>query len=229
MQSFKYLFEIFKISWLATIRFNLKYLPFSQAKCLPVLLYNTKIISLQGIVKIECEHIKPGMIILGREIVSVYSSKHGFRWENRGTVIFRGQAVFGAGSAVSVAKDAIFEIGNNALFTSTARIAVYERISLGENFRGAWEIVMIDTDFHEVLNIESLEIQPMTKPIIIGDSNWFGIRTLVLKGTQTPNFCISGSCSLLNKSYDIPSYSLIAGNPAKLRKTCVARAEFYKQ
>lgn len=45
-----------------------------------------------------------------------------------------------------------------------------------------------------------------------------------MKGTQTPDYCITASNSICNKDYtNLPSYSLIAGSPAKFIKQGVRR------
>ena len=40
-----------------------------------------------------------------------------------------------------------------------------------------------------------------------------------MKNTRIPNKCIISANSLVNKNYDVPECSLLAGQPAKLRKT----------
>jgi acetyltransferase-like isoleucine patch superfamily enzyme len=60
-------------------------------------------------------------------------------------------------------------------------------------------------------------------PIKIGNQNWIGNRSNIMKGTETPDNCIIAANSMCNTKYDIPSYSLIAGSPAKLKKTGIYR------
>ena len=40
-----------------------------------------------------------------------------------------------------------------------------------------------------------------------------------MKNTIIPDYCVVGARSTLMKKYDIPLYSMIAGTPAKLRRT----------
>jgi acetyltransferase-like isoleucine patch superfamily enzyme len=60
-------------------------------------------------------------------------------------------------------------------------------------------------------------------PIKIGAHNWIGNRSNIMKGTITPDYCIVASGSLCNKKIDAPSYSLIAGVPARLIKSNIYR------
>jgi acetyltransferase-like isoleucine patch superfamily enzyme len=219
MSSIKKIKELLKISIIKTIYFNFHYLPFKQAIKLPIFLYNPKLKLMNGTVKIEAEKIKPGMIRMGKWIVSLYPNyKQGIMWEHRGVCIFNGKVQIGSGSAISTGLKGKIIFGNNFEATSTFRIASYKQIIMGENCSFSWENIVVDTDFHETIDVTTNKRSNPVKPIIIGDNNWFGIRTMILKGTETPNFCIFGANSLLNKKYDVPEYSLLAGNPAKFIK-----------
>jgi acetyltransferase-like isoleucine patch superfamily enzyme len=43
----------------------------------------------------------------------------------------------------------------------------------------------------------------------IGDYNWLGAETMVMKGTKTPRHVIVGARSILNKRYRIPECSCL--------------------
>jgi acetyltransferase-like isoleucine patch superfamily enzyme len=61
-------------------------------------------------------------------------------------------------------------------------------------------------------------------PIIIGENNWFAMRCVILKGTQTPNNCVIAGNSLLNKDYSSLSENImLGGSPAKLKMGDVRR------
>ena len=60
-------------------------------------------------------------------------------------------------------------------------------------------------------------------PIRIGEGCWFGFRSVVQKNTILPKRTTVASNSLVNKVYDIPEASIIAGQPAKLAKTGIYR------
>ena len=208
-----------------TLVFNFYYFPVKQAFKIPVVfLSRPKFKQFKGKVKIECQNINFGMIKLGGEYIGVYSTNGSrFIWENRGLCCFKGTCVIGHNSAICTGKNGYIEFGNNFGAGTTLRIVSYKSIVFGENFRVGWEVIIMDTDFHETINIEANCRSIATKEIIFGKNNWIGIRTLVLKGTITPVFCIVGANSLLNKKYEIPNYSLIAGNPARLCKTGIYR------
>jgi acetyltransferase-like isoleucine patch superfamily enzyme len=81
----------------------------------------------------------------------------------------------------------------------------------------------MDTDFHNVRNLETNELYPCEKPIVIGKDVWVGMRSVILKGAEIADGCIIGSNSVINKKFKNPNM-IIAGNPAAERKGNVARA-----
>jgi acetyltransferase-like isoleucine patch superfamily enzyme len=79
----------------------------------------------------------------------------------------------------------------------------------------------MDSNFHYIKNVTSGNVEKCTKSIQIGNNNWIGSRSTIMKGTKTPDYLIVGSNSLLNKNYtkSINNYSVIGGVPAKLIST----------
>ena len=206
---------------LHTLYFNFKYLPFQQALKLPILLYKPKLISLKGIVKIESPTIATGMIKLGVNRVSIYKN-NGISWENKGGVcVFKGKCTIGNSSFVSLGKKGKLIFGNEFSATAAFKVVSYNQIEFGNEVQIGWENIFIDTDFHTLTNLASGLPKKAVSPIKIGSNNWFGLKSVVLKGVQTPDFCTIGAYSLLNKKYLISPYTLIAGNPASLKSTGV--------
>lgn len=206
-----------------TIYFNFKYLPLKQAIKLPIWLFNVRLEKLKGTVIIDSKKTYSGMIRLGCISNTLYDCNHKLVWENRGEVVFNGSCIIGHGSGISTGKNGLIIFGNNFLATTTVKIISYISIVFGENVRVAWESIIMDTDFHETIDISTNERSNPKSPIKIGDNNWIGIRTSILKGTITPDFTIIGACSVLNKQYNTPEYSIIAGKPPKVAKNNVKR------
>lgn len=203
-----------------SLYFNFHYLPFLQAIKIPIIfLSRTYLKKMKGTVKIKGK-IKPGMIRLGHMGNSLYLQSN-FRnvWCNYGgECVFSDKNHFTAGFAIEIGKQGYLKFGDNILLGPLVRIAAYDHIEIGDNSRIAWESIVLDTDFHSTKDIKTGKSSPLTKPIKIGRNNWIGIRCFVMKGTETPDFCIASAYSLLNKKYDIPNYSLIGGVPAKFLK-----------
>lgn len=131
-------------------------------------------------------------------------------------IIFDGTASIGGGARLYTKGNLI--IGDNFYLSLNSQIIAHDYIKFGKDCTVGWDSLIMDTDFHRVLNKDTGEQYPMTKPIFIGDHCWICNNVQVLKGTRIPNDTIVGSCSLLNKQYEIPEFSLLAGNPASVKK-----------
>lgn len=197
--------------------FNFHYLPVYQAWKLPILLYKPKFLSMKGNVIIDSHKIKTGMIQLGRNMVSSYPNA-GIKWENEGTVIFRGKSLIGNNSTITIGKRGTFLIGNKVIATTSLRIACFNKINIGNHTLIGWDCTIMDTDFHQFMDTRG-KLLPSYGPIIIGEHNWLSMKCIVLKNTVTPNHSYWGACSILNKSYSQnPEYCLYAGNPVEIKK-----------
>lgn len=208
-----------------TIYFNFRYFPIRQAIKLPVLFVSkVKFRNLRGSVKLNGK-IKFAMTIVGWRGNSLYQQvPNVVVWDNHGgECVFSNQITFCNGLAIEIGEHGKLFFGENIYCGPMVRIACFDSIRINDNSRIAWEVLILDTDFHQTINVVTKEKSILTKPIVIGKNNWIGLRSFVMKGTHTPNFCITSAYSLLNKNYDIPEYSMIGGNPVRLLKSDVYR------
>ncbi|MBB3700962.1 acyltransferase [Flammeovirga yaeyamensis] len=124
----------------------------------------------------------------------------------------------------------LFKIHSNVSFGTGKNIEIGYNSSLN---RGAWigndtiignnvmmgpEVTILSGSH----NFERTDIPmneqgaPNRKPVIIGNDVWIGTRTIILPGVKVGNHSIIGAGSIITK--DIPDWSIVAGNPAKLIK-----------
>lgn len=163
------------------------------------------------------------MVKIGFNKVGVYDIKYERSiLEINGVMTFKGCATFGQGARICILKSGNILIGNNFLNTAAMTIICDRSIVFGDNVLISWNTLIMDTDFHQVLDVSTGVMYACSKDITIGDNVWIGTRTVVLKGTQIQDGCIVGAMSLLNKKY-MSSNSLITGNPAKVKKTDITR------
>ncbi len=209
---------LFEVSWISTLYFNFKYLQLKQAFYLPIFLYKVKLLKCKGSLTIESDNIKPGMIKIGVNTVSLYP-KGGNVWENHGgDVTFRGKCEIGNNSAISIGKTGNVDFGDNFKCTAALKLASYCSIIFKENVRLAWDVIIMDTSFHKLKKRNGdLKGKPYA-PVCIGKNNWLPTRAMVLKGTRTPDYTIFGAGSVLNKDYTkLESYTVMAGNPLEIK------------
>jgi acetyltransferase-like isoleucine patch superfamily enzyme len=203
---------------LKTIYYNFKLLPFKEAILIPILISkNTRVIRSDGVVKI-LNRISTGMIKIGFGEVDIFDRNSITIISLKGkdsSITFRGKAFIGQGSKLSI--DGQLKLGENFTITAHSQIWCKKRIEFGDNNLISWDVLMVDTDGHKILN-ESNSIINKPSEIIIGSNNWIGCRTIILKGTLLGDGNVVAAGSLLSGSHCTTECSIIAGRPGKVIK-----------
>ena len=201
-----------------TLYFNFKYFDFTIAIKLPVLVsYRVILSETSGKVKINYNNIKTGMIKIGFGCVGIFDAKRSRTiWGSSGNIIFNGSCNIGHGSKISVSKNGLLIFGNNFNISAESSIVCYKKICFGDNCLLSWEILIMDTDFHKIMDNTNNVINE-DKEIIFGNNVWIGCRTTILKGTYINDNIVIGATSCLVGKYN-GSNQIICGNPAKIHK-----------
>lgn len=108
--------------------------------------------------------------------------------------------------------------------TAYSTITCWNSITFGNDCLVSWGIHVADTDFHYTINPETKEYYSPYGSVVIGNGVWIGMRSTILKNSSIPDGCIIGANSLVNKRFDVKN-SLIAGNPAVIKKTNIRLAQ----
>lgn len=204
---------------LPTIYFNFHYLPWKQAVRLPIILYKPRLLKCKGRVLLQVDNhaIRPGIIRLGMFNVSLYPDK-GITLEISGTVIFKGDCSIGNDSYISVGESGVLTFGDHFACTTSLKLTSYCSITFGNDVLVGWNNLFMDTDFHRLKWTDGRPSPRSYAPIRIGDGCWISANCILMKGTEVPSRCVVGACSFLNRVYDCPEASLIAGHPATFIK-----------
>lgn len=207
----------YEVSWLRTIYFNFRHLPYRQAFRLPILLYNPGRIYGNGlyVIDVPLGNIKFGMLKLGVKNEESILTKTGVVISNSGTLIFKGAGVLGNGCSLIIGNQGRLSIGKNFGITGNVSVHCYDSIDIGAFFSCSWNVTIDDTDHHKLMDVEHNKEKAETKPITIGNNVWICQQVTVLKGSNLPDWTIVSSNSLVNKKYLTPPYSVLAGMPAK--------------
>jgi acetyltransferase-like isoleucine patch superfamily enzyme len=183
-----------------TIFFNLHYFPFKTAIHMPVFIYwRSKLYRMKGRIVIDGP-IKTGMIKFGVHGIGTQDFMYSrTMWEVSGILVFKGKACIGRGSKISVGKEATLTFGENLMITGNSEIICQKEISFGNHCLLSWDILMMDSDFHHILNADEAIINS-PKPITIGNHVWIGCRNTILKGVSIADNNIISANSTITRS-----------------------------
>lgn len=193
-----------------TVYFNFRSLPFKQAVKLPIWLYRPNILSCKGKIEFGGGKIKPGMVRLGFNAVSIYP-QNGIMIENKGTISFQGRCYIGNNSYISVGSSGYVSFGEDFAATAAFRLASYDRIEFGNQVSVGWDCLFMDTDFHRLTREDGKRIKAYGN-ILIGNNVWFGNNCIVLKNTVVPNFTTMAAGTMLNSRCVVPEKTVIGNH-----------------
>lgn len=216
--------HFFSINWIKTIYFNFKVLPFNIAIKLPIVFYGkVKFIDLSG--KIQWNVEPKRFICTFGNSQEVFKINNGGELKLSGLLVINGSFSFGNDYSIHLSKNSKLILGGNSYFGKKTLIVCSNSIEIGKSMRLGYESQIIDTNFHYTIDLENGSSKRISYPVILGNYIWIGNRATIMSGTETNDFLIVASNSLLNKNYKsiIPKYSLIGGIPAKLLKENVVR------
>ena len=204
--------NVFNISIIKTAYFNFKYLSFNDAVKFPVLI-SRKVYLKATNGSITINHpLEFGLIKIGFGDVGIFDKKRNRSiWQNLGIVNFSGKANIGHGSKISVGESGVLTLGDNFNITAETTIVAHLSVSFGNNCLLSWDTLVMDTDFHKIVNDSGDQINKPS-PVTIGNSVWIGCRCLILKGAKIPNNSVIGANSLVSKKL-VDGNAVYAGNP----------------
>ncbi|KGO93362.1 hypothetical protein Q766_08650 [Flavobacterium subsaxonicum WB 4.1-42 = DSM 21790] len=200
-----------------TFYFNFTYFKFQDAIKLPVLVSKNAILkATKGSVIIDGP-LYYGRVVIGGGHVGIFDKRRSkTMWEVSGTVNFKGKAYIGRGSKIVVIKGGELIFGDKFSITAETSIIAAKKIEFGSNCLLSWDILIMDSDAHSILN-QIGDIINAPKEIIFGDGIWMGCRCTVLKGAIIRSGDVIGAGTTVSRVLDEEN-ALYAGVPAKLLK-----------
>ncbi|CAN4273158.1 WbbJ Acetyltransferase (isoleucine patch superfamily) [Methylophilaceae bacterium] len=204
----------FVLSLPKTIWFNFKYLPFKDALKLPIFVSrHVWLMDMKGQVRLGV--IRTGIVKIGFGEVAIFDWQRARSiWQVSGTVEFKGSAKIGHGSKLSVLGD--LTLGNNFAISAESSIVSHKKITVGDDVLISWDVLIMDTDLHEIHAEDGSYINP-PQAISIGDKVWIGCRSLVLKGVSISDGMVIAASTTVTKSVESKN-AIIGGNPVRVLK-----------
>ena len=110
--------------------------------------------------------------------------------------------------------------GDNTTSNNLNISSKYSSIIIGEDCMFATDVWIRNSDEHLIFDLDSLDTINPAGEVIVYPHTWICQAALILKNTTIGTGSIVGAKSLVNR--DVPSFSLVAGNPAKVLKSNVS-------
>lgn len=207
----------FRFNLFKTIYFNIRVFGIKDALKLPVFLFGK--IHLEGLHRgcVELQKIKTAGVRIGggwETELCGFSNRYKSFLRINGKLILGEDVVFHQGVTISVMKNATLRIGNNVRFNERVTIHSKESITIGDKCRFGWNVQILDTAFHYMINKGKLAYR--NAPVALEHNVWVANSVSIMKGSYLPAYTIVASNSLVNKNFsEIGEHCLIGGIPAK--------------
>lgn len=128
-----------------------------------------------------------------------------------------GKNVFiGKGAWLSLGTGAKLKIGDNTHINEGLVVACNLSVEIGKNVLVADRVFIGDSN-HGYEEIDKPVIEQRmsaAEPVRVEDNSWIGINACILKGVTVGSHSVVGAGAVVTES--VPSYSVVAGNPAKV-------------
>ena len=216
MDIIKPLRRLCKLDLLKTVYFNFSYFPFKTAIRLPALVYRHTVLQhTKGKIVINATPFM-GMLNIGPHELGTQDMRYSRTiWDVAGTLVINGRATFGRGSRISIRQEGVLNVGQNFSLTGRSSIICDFNICFGNDCLLSWDILIMDTDFHPIIDESGKTINPPDS-IEIGNHVWIGCKTTILKGARISNDVIIAACSLIVRKHN-ENRCIIGGQGAEAK------------
>lgn len=206
-----------------SIYYNLRLLPFRQARRLPLLIsHRTVVRHLSAEVVLPDEKIRTGLVKIG--FATFQGSDFGRERtlvDLRGRLVVGGECAFGAGCCVEVAEGAELRVGERFHLGPRSLLICHRAMTFGRSVRISWNCTLMDTDQHRMVDADG-KVCNSDRPLLMGDNVWVGCHVIATKGVQLADNTTVSAGARLTGRYDEPC-TVLAGNPATVVRHNVKR------
>lgn len=123
----------------------------------------------------------------------------------------KGKVVLNYNATIEVHKNAKIEMGMVDI-NSGAVIVSADNICIGNGVLISRDVIIYDSDHHDIIDDEDNKLNP-SRPVIIGDNVWIGVKCIVLRGANIGEGAVISAGSLVGGK--IKSKTMASGNPAR--------------
>lgn len=127
---------------------------------------------------------------------------------NKGGNLHAENCQFYSGVRLEIGAEGLIEIGNGTYINHDTLILSEKKVTIGEDCKIAWDVVIMDSDLHPV-NSD----QVIREPVVIEDDAWIGCKSIILKGVTVGKGAVVAAGSTVTK--DVPPFTVVGGSPAE--------------
>ncbi|MBL4914072.1 acyltransferase [Shewanella schlegeliana] len=127
-------------------------------------------------------------------------------------LVLNGDFAIYTGCSIVVQSNATLTLGSGYI-NNDAKVKCYNSITIGHNVVISEGVVIRDSDNHHINGVMN------QNPINIGNNVWIGLNVTILNGVSIGEGAVIAAGSVVVS--DVPAYTLVAGCPAKVKKTNV--------
>lgn len=198
-----------------TLYYNFQWLPWKQAKELPMIVgKNVKII---GTGKIEAEFTL-------KENPHIYIGCKALKWmDEKECTVISIDGLMKINAETYIGKGCRFEISGGRLelkkgsnFTGLSTVICKNKIIFGEYNLISWNTLFMDSDAYTIVGANGKKNSD--KSIVLGNHVWIGAKSSILKGSFIANDDVVAAGSVVSGQHN-QELCVIGGNPAKILKS----------
>lgn len=204
--------NLLSVSLVKTALFNIRYFGWAGVKLPVIISRQTKLLNLKGSVVLH----KPKLagIKIGFGTATIFDRRYTrVVWDNSGEIVFDGSAVLGYGTKIT--NGGRIEFGDNFKITANSSLICRNEIVFGKDVLLSWDIQIMDSDWHKILDEKGNTINPDGK-IFVGDHVWICSKAVVLKGTHIEEGSIVAAGAIIGGEHKTKN-TLIAGKDKEVK------------
>lgn len=199
---FKKLKELKSISISKSLYWSFKLFPWKSAIRIPLFVYPNTVIKVSGTFippHTFNTDIHTGMIRIGQPLTWLIDKKCSTYLDVVGSLMFKGNTIIGHGSKILIGRSGKLTIGERFSVSGCLRICCEHNITIGCDCMFSWDVSLLDTDYHPIVNQDGIVTNP-PRPISIGNHVWIGCNNTILKGVSIADNIVVSSRNTVKTS-----------------------------
>ena len=100
-------------------------------------------------------------------------------------------------------------IGEKVFVSANTDIVCNTKIEIGEESNISWHCLIMDTDFHQIYEVDGENVINSPSPITVENHVWIGCNSIILKGVRIASHTIIAAGSIVSDKLE-ESYCIYA-------------------